>query len=330
MDIKGIDVSANNGAINYKKVADSGIKIAILRITEIGDVIDSTFENNYRGFKKNGVQVGVYKYSYALNAAEAREEARRVLEALGGRALDFPVFYDMEWIRQRSLSKAELTRIVKAFRKAIIDGGYLFGIYCNLDWYRNVLDVSSLPYDYWLASYPSNDKGVIVESLRPSAGIGWQYSSKGKVPGISGNVDMDVFYQYFGEKDPGDDYLIYTVQKGDTLSGIAEKYNTTVQLLAGINGITDVNLIVVGQKLLVPRTADPYQVWVGECTGNSVNVRSGPGTDYAPIAGYPFLNKGNRMEIFGEKWDTNGQLWYHIWIAYQYAGYMRHDYIRKV
>ena len=63
-----------------------------------------------------------------------------------------------------------------------------------MDWYKNVLDTKTLNYDYWLAAYPSNDNGSVQERLKPSAGIGWQYSSKGSVDGIAGHVDMDMFY----------------------------------------------------------------------------------------------------------------------------------------
>ena len=67
-------------------------------------------------------------------------------------------------------------------------------IYCNVDWYKNVLDTKTLNYNYWLAAYPSNDNGSVQERLKPSAGIGWQYSSKGSVDGIAGHIDMDMFY----------------------------------------------------------------------------------------------------------------------------------------
>lgn len=275
MDIRGIDVSAYNPVSDYAAVAADGVKIAILRITERGNVIDPTFESNYRGFRRNGIRIGVYKYSYALNVAQAQKEAEKVLEVLNGRKLDFPVFYDMEWSQQRSLGKNTITRIVRAFRQVIVEDGYRFGIYCNMDWYRNVLDVANLPYDYWLAAYPYNDRGVIVESLRPSAGIGWQYSSKGRVPGIPGNVDLDVFYRLYdgadnendGENGNGNDggsgendnhgrdeeYVTYIVKKGDTLTAIARAYGTTVEELAIINDIDNVNLILVGQKLKVPK-----------------------------------------------------------------------------
>lgn len=339
MDIRGIDVSAYTGAIDYHRVAEDGIKIAILRITERGNTVDPTFEDNYRGFRENKVRVGVYKFSYALTEEQAREEARKVLEVLRGRKLEFPVFYDLEWSQQRALPTSELTRIVKAFRRIIIDGGYLFGIYCNTDWYYNVLDTARLPYDYWLAAYPYNDHGQLVESLRPSVGIGWQYSSKGQVPGIQGYVDLDVFYKDFSGDRPDDndhdhdhdkDYFIYTVKPGDTLSEIAERYHTTVRELARINHIEDVNLILVGQKLRIPRDRKPYKKWVGECTGNGVFVRKGPGLKYPPIEGYPYLNKGNLVDVIGERHSEDGVLWYHIWIAKRFKGYIRYDYLKRV
>ncbi len=280
MDIKGIDVSAYNGTIDYAKVAEAGIKTAVLRITERGNVIDPAFENNYRGFREHKIRAGVYKYSYALDEEEAREEARRVLEVLDKRPLQLPVFYDMEWAVQRELSRDAVTEIIKAFRREIVDGGYLFGIYCNTDWYYNVLDTASLPYDYWLASYPYDDRGVLVESLRPPVGIGWQYSSRGRVPGISGNTDLDVFYRDFPER--------------------PEESREEECIL-----------------------------WVGKCTGNGVRVRRGPGLEYTPIEEYPYLNKGNLVDVIGVEKADDGTPWFKVWIARKYKGWVRYDYIDR-
>lgn len=330
MDIKGIDVSSFNGEVDYKKVAEDKVKIAILRITGDGNIVDSTFEQNYRGFHKVGIKVGVYKYSYALNAAEAQGEAQKVIEILKGRPLDFPVFYDMEWSQQRQLPRDEITAIAEAFRSVIVKSGYLFGIYCDTDWYYHVLDTAELPYDYWLAAYPYNDRGVLVESLRPPVGIGWQYSSKGKVAGIRGNADLDVFYKEYGLIKPDEKYIIYKVKKGDTLTMIAGKYHTTVEELAEINGIANVNLIIEGQDLKIPKEGKPYRAWVGRCTGNSVNVRRGPGLEYTLIEAYPRLDKGNLVDVIGEKKASDKTLWYHIRIAKKYEGYVRNMYIKKV
>lgn len=208
MELKGIDVSSWQGKPDWAKVAKSGIQFAILRAHELNG-IDASFEHNYKGCKDNGILVGAYKYSYALNAQQALNEADAVLKVLNGRELDFPVFYDLEWKNQRALGKSAIAKIAKVFLERIQAAGYIPAIYCNTDWYNNVLDVSSLPYDYWLASYPASDNGTIQERLRPSAGVGWQYSQNGRVAGISGAVDMDVFYKnYKGGKEVNQAKLI--------------------------------------------------------------------------------------------------------------------------
>lgn len=192
-EFKVVDVSAWQENINFKAVMNEGVKAVIIRITERYNKTDSYFERNYTGFKNVGAKIGVYKFSYAMSVAEIQEEARVVVSVLNGRELEFPVFLDLEYANQRSLGKNTLTKMVQAFRQIIVDAGYKFGIYCNVDWYKNVLDTSALPYDYWLAAYPYNDNGSVVERLRPSDGIAWQFTSKYKISGQ--NFDMSLFYK---------------------------------------------------------------------------------------------------------------------------------------
>lgn len=200
MEIKGIDVSSYQGNPDWAKVAKVGVKFAILRIHQKAGV-DSSFEYNYKNCKSNGILVGGYKYSYALTPAQAIDEAEAVIEVLNERGLDFPVFYDLEWSQQRSLGKQAVENIAVSFLTRIKKAGYKVGIYCNLDWYNNVLTDVLKQYDCWIARYPASDNGSVQERLRPSVGVGWQYSSKGKVPGISGNVDMNVFYKDYRDSD---------------------------------------------------------------------------------------------------------------------------------
>lgn len=192
-EFKVVDVSAWQENINFKAVMNEGVKAAIIRITERYNKTDSYFERNYTGFKNAGAKIGVYKFSYAMSVSEIQEEARIVVSVLKGRELEYPVFLDLEYANQRNLGKNILTKMVQAFRQIIVDAGYKFGIYCNVDWYNNVLDTASLPYDYWLAAYPYNDNGSIVERLRPSNGIAWQFTSKYKISGQ--NFDMSLFYK---------------------------------------------------------------------------------------------------------------------------------------
>lgn len=203
MEIKGIDVSANQGKPDWGKVAKDGIKAAILRIHErYGQ--DASFEHNYKGCKSNGILVGGYKYSYALTPAQAVDEAEAVIAVLAGRGLDFPVYYDLEWSQQRTLGKQAIENIAVSFLTRIKKAGYKVGIYCNTGWYKNYLSDNLKKYDLWLASYPDDDNGTLKERLRPSIGVGWQYSECGRVSGISGNVDMDVFYTDYRAEQKGD------------------------------------------------------------------------------------------------------------------------------
>ena len=200
MEIKGIDVSAWQGKIDWKTVADYGMGFAILRITEAGNVVDSQFENNLAGCNKYNIPVGVYKYSYAMTIAEIQREARKVVSTLNGRRIQFPVFLDLEYNNQKSLGSESIHKMADAFREIVEAAGYKFAIYCNVDWYENVICSHLKKYDFWIARYPSNDDGWLQERLRPDFGVGWQYSSKAKIPGISGTVDRNVFYKDYSEE----------------------------------------------------------------------------------------------------------------------------------
>lgn len=197
-EYKGIDVSSWQGKPDWTKVKKSGIEFAILRIHQ-KDGSDASFEHNYKGCKANAISIGGYKYSYALTPAQALEEAEDTLSVLAGRGLDFPVFYDLEWNSQRKLGSASIEKIAETFLNRIKKAGYKVGVYCNMDWYQKVLTEKLRKYDLWIARYPADDNGTIQERLRSDIGVGWQYSSKGKVSGITGNVDMNVFYKNYTE-----------------------------------------------------------------------------------------------------------------------------------
>ena len=199
LEVKGIDVSAWQGQIDWKTVAAYGMDFAILRITEAGNVIDKHFERNYTECQKYNIPTGVYKYSYAMTIAEIQSEARKIVSVLNGRKLQYPVWLDLEYNNQRSLGAENIHKMAEAFEKIITAAGYKFGIYCNVDWYMNVICSHLKKYDFWIARYPANDDGWLQERLRPDFGVGWQYSSKAKIPGINGTVDRNVFYKDYKE-----------------------------------------------------------------------------------------------------------------------------------
>ena len=199
MEVKGIDVSAWQRQIDWKTVAAYGMDFAILRITEAGNVTDKYFERNYTECQKYNIPTGVYKYSYAMTIAEIQSEARKVVSVLNGRELQYPVWLDLEYNNQRSLGAENIHKMAEAFEKIVTAAGYKFGIYCNVDWYMNVICSHLKKYDFWIARYPANDDGWLQERLRPDFGVGWQYSSKAKIPGINGTVDRSVFYKDYKE-----------------------------------------------------------------------------------------------------------------------------------
>lgn len=190
----GVDISSYQGTVNGS-ILKTAVDFVILRSTVKGNGLDKQFEYNYKQCIQNNIPVGVYKFSYALNVQDAIEEAKSVINALQGKKITCGVWLDLEWNQQGALGKAAITQIARAFITTMEAAGYKCGIYSNLNWYRNILDPNSLQYPYWIARYPSQDNGTVKENLRPTVGVMWQYSSKGKVPGINVQaVDMNVAY----------------------------------------------------------------------------------------------------------------------------------------
>lgn len=195
MATKVIDVSSYQPNINYAAVKKAGVSGAIIRSSLMywGDqsmVKESCVDKHYQGFHDVGIPVGVYHYSCATTPEMAREEARLVLDIVKNKQLEYPIYYDTENNeRQGPLSKAALTEVAIAFCEEIEKAGYYVGIYASLNWLENKLDLSRLEaYDKWVAQYHTECQ------FTGSYGM-WQYTSQGKVDGISGNVDMNECYQ---------------------------------------------------------------------------------------------------------------------------------------
>lgn len=240
-EIKGIDVSANQGNINWKTVANYGMGFAILRITEKGNVIDPTFERNYKGCIDNKIPVGVYKYSYATSIGQIKTEANIVIKTLNKRKLDYPVFLDIEDKCQRNISKNIMMQMINAFRAIIVKAGYKFGIYCGYSWYQNKLPDGAKKYDCWVARYSSNDDGFLPERLRIPAStgiVGWQYSSKSTINGIPTKVDRSVFYKDYSKTstNTSNNNSNKTPQGGDNMSNniVQNVINDAVSFAIGI------------------------------------------------------------------------------------------------
>ena len=222
--MKGIDVSHHQGNIEWDAVKASGIGFVIMKaMYENGHRIESSFARNYEGAQ--GIKRGAYVYNVARNVAQAVSEAEDFVKVLGGRKLDYGVWLDMEDAKLSRLTKGTLWNIIDTEAEIITRAGYHVGIYCNKYWYTSILDGASLSkhYDFWVARYPAADNGTIKENLAPRYAKIWQYSSKGRVPGIVGNVDLDVEMADFVDNRPtGNPYAMPTknLKNGSTGNGV--------------------------------------------------------------------------------------------------------------
>ena len=201
--VYGIDVSAYQGEIEWSKVKSSGVDFAIIRsgLGKYAFQEDVKFKSNYVNAKKSGIECGTYWVSYAMSIEEAYEEASVCYEVIKDCEFEYPVFYDMEVASQcEKLSKSQITKIALAFCEKMKSYGFSSGIYANLNWFTNYINKSEIianGYEIWLAQYPSGDYAVDPKKFDKSSSCSiWQYSSKGKVNGITGNVDVDVSYVY--------------------------------------------------------------------------------------------------------------------------------------
>ena len=190
----GIDVSEYQGVIDWDKVKDAGIQFVVIRSIKKNLSADPYFEKNLNGCINHKIDYSCYKLSSALTIAQAKAEAQAVIKLLNGRKM--LIWLDLEDNTQCKLGKAGIQNIALAFMEECEKAGYHVGIYCNLVWYKNYIsDYLKQNVAFWIARYKKDDKGVFDESQKPS-GIknmfAWQYSSKGSIPGIKGNVDLDV------------------------------------------------------------------------------------------------------------------------------------------
>lgn len=191
----GVDVSEHQEAIDWAAVSQAGVEFAIIRLgyrgySEGGLYTDIRALENLRGAREAGLDVGAYFYSQAVTPEEAREEAALALEILDGMALELPLVYDWEYVssdaRTGSLSGEALTECTLAFCQAVEAGGYEAMVYFNQDLSANMFQLSRLTdYGFWLAMYDT-------EMTYPYRVKLWQYTCTGTVPGIPGEVDLNL------------------------------------------------------------------------------------------------------------------------------------------
>lgn len=196
---KGIDVSKHQGEIDWQQVAEDGVEFAFIRVGLRGYgtgklVEDEYFEQNVQGALSAGIKVGVYIYSQAINEEELLEEANLVLEKIAPYKIECPVVFDVEKVsgssgRMNALSLEERTNLTLLFCQTIENAGYKPMIYHNMEMGALMLDLETLEdYDKWFAYYNPDFYYPYEYKI-------WQYSHKGSVKGIQGEVDLNISFE---------------------------------------------------------------------------------------------------------------------------------------
>ncbi len=196
----GVDLSHHNGKVDWGEVYNDGVSFTILRCGsgdyKTGEIIkDRRFSRNIFMARYYDMDTGIYFYSQATNEKEAVKEAKYAIRCARGHKLKLPIFIDIEDTgtggkgRADGLSKKERTAIVLAFARTIKKAGYKPGVYANAYYLRTHLDVAAIEkanISVWLAEYRTGTMPNYEGHYDY-----WQYTSKGQVPGISGNVDLN-------------------------------------------------------------------------------------------------------------------------------------------
>lgn len=257
---RGIDISEFQGEIDFEEVRRSGIEAVYIRVGA-GDYTDEYFAENYERAKAAGLKIGFYHYVTARSVDEGRRQARFFASLAAGREPDMRLAMDFEYFGSLSVSQInaiseayldELTALTR--RKAVI--------YSDLSNARNIFSRAlAEKYPLWAAQYGADE---------PSANgkwrewVGFQYTDEGRVGGIYGNVDRNIFTEGIFLSDSGridgekrttvrarTRTLTVYVRAGDTLWAIAREYGTTVEAIARENRIVDPNRIFAGERLRI-------------------------------------------------------------------------------
>lgn len=258
---QGIDVSGWQGTINYAEVKNAGIEIVYMKASEGTGFVDPYFNQNYENAKANGLKVGFYHYVTARSIEDAIKEARFFVSVISGKVPDCRLAMDFESFG--NLSPSEITQIGLTFMQTVE----------NLSKKQMVIysDTSNASYRFggeltnyplWVAQYEVNEP---TPNGNWNTWVGWQYTDAGEIPGISGYVDRDKFTKEIflndnseiplpdnNNKPVAGGTIAITIQRGDNLTELAIKYNTTVARLVELNNIANPNLIFAGETLIVP------------------------------------------------------------------------------
>lgn len=257
---KGIDISNWQGSVDFSEVKNSGVQIVYIEATEGNFYTDPYLQEFYEGASNNGLLLGFYHFFSPSVSAE--DQARYFTDAISGMTSDCRLVLDLE--EAGSYGPGELSSIANEFLENVEANTGLSGaLYTYASFSNNNIEpgYGLERYPLWIAEY-----GTSTPESNPiwgSSYAGWQYSDTGYVPGVNGNCDLDTFNSEIllnskvtiaGSRKPESEnsaIKYYVVQPGNTLTGIAARFGTTVQALVQLNNISNPNLIYVGQVLKI-------------------------------------------------------------------------------
>ena len=201
----GIDISRAQNSIDWETLAKvEDLEFVIIRAAQ-GTAEDSRFAENVRAAMRLKIPFGMYFASSATTAEEAIAEANFAAEYAKQYQPIYGIWYDMELPKQQTLGKQKITQLLRVWCDRVKEVGVPYGIYSNRDWLNNRIDLPQLAdANLWYAAYPSVKQKVLTDAPKenrsklsyPQAAI-WQWTSKGRIDGIIGNVDMNVCYKDF-------------------------------------------------------------------------------------------------------------------------------------
>lgn len=305
----GIDISKYQENMDLAIAKNEGVEFVIIR-GAYGNKKDTAFENNYTKAKANGLGVGVYWWTRAINEAQAKEEAEILINScLKGKQFEYPIYIDVEDSLLSNLEKEKVDAIITSACETLEKAGYFAGFYLNENWYKNKCNGSQLAkkFTVWLAkwcqieqtTYPMWQFGGETNYIRTNK-IAGQVCDQDycyvDFPNIIKNAGLNGFDKNNTQSEqqskpqttkPATKDITYIVKKGDTLSSIANKYSTTYQVLAEYNNISNPNIISVGQKIKIP-------------SGTKANITNNSTRTYV-------VKNGDTLSSIAKKYNTTYQ-----------------------
>lgn len=264
--VPGMDISVYQGEVDLERSAQAGIRVVYIRAGQGDGYTDPDFPGNAAQARQAGLDFGFYYFVTATDVPTAQTQARRFAGLIRGTEYTCRPVMDFE--RTQDLTVQQANQVALAFLEELErQTGVLPVLYTDAYNAGHLWQAELGRYPLWVAQYGGEEPDVAGDVW--SAWSGWQYTSRGRVDGIEGVVDLDRFTRRVlltpeeqPQPQPQPGYVTYTVRWGDTLSAIAQKHRTTVAALVELNHIKNPNLILVGQRLRIPVGADGQAVYV--------------------------------------------------------------------